>query len=282
MKRPSISAIVCARNEEARLADCLALLMANKPDEIIVVDGGSTDATVEIAEAAGVRIIRSGGRGLTFDRQLGIDAARFDLIVMVDADHRPNEDMLDRLYTDLVQFNFSVVQAGVDIMPTSFWTRAEAEAMATFHHRPGPRTMIGTAPSLYRRSVFDHVRFDIGAKEMSDDADFSYRLSQVPGVRFGVGTTKVLQLHDGSWADYRAKFQWYGRRDGAFCLKHPERTASMLFHLLVRYPILRPLRALVFGRWRAPIWFWLAASTRLGAMLGVLASQKSAKRALVA
>lgn len=280
--RPRISAVVCVRNEESRLGACLALLAANHPDEIIVVDGGSTDATLKLAEAANVRIIRSGGKGLTFDRQLGIDAAKFDLVAMVDADHRPEPTMLDCLWADMERFGFVVVQAGVDIAPTSFWTRAEAEAMATFHHKPGPRTMIGTAPALYRCAVFDHVRFDISATEMSDDADFSYRLSKVSGMIFGIGTTRVLQLHDGGFHDYCAKFAWYGRRDAAFCAKHPERTFAMLWHLLVRYPLLRPAHALIKARWRAPFWFWLAAFMRLKAMIGAQLSPQHPEKAAAA
>ena len=264
--RPGVSVVVCARNEAARLADCLAAVSLLGADEILLVDGGSTDGTVRIAEGfAGVRVIRSGGRGLAFDRQLGIDATRNPLVAMIDADHRPLPDLLDRLWTDLERQGFAVVQAGVEIAPTSFWTRAESQAMATFHHQPGARTMIGVAPALFRRSVFDHVRFDTETPDGNDDADFCYRLAQVNGMVFGIADCTVLQEHHPDLADYVAKFRWYGTRDAAFCRKHPERTASMLFHLTVRYPLLRPLKAVLSGRWRAPAWFWLAAVVRLTA-----------------
>jgi len=266
--RPSTSVVVAARNEALRLPACLATVAKLGADEIIVVDGGSTDGTAEIAEAAGVRVIRSGGRGLAFDRQLGADAARSELVAMIDADHRPEPDLLDRLWDDMQAMDFVIVQAGVEIAPTSFWTRAEGQAMATFHHQPGPRSMIGVAPALYRRSVFDLVRFDVENPEISDDADFCYRLAQVPGVRFGIGHARVMQEHFPTVADYVEKFRWYGRMDAAFCRKHPERAANMWFHLAVRYPILRPLKAIVTGRPLACAWFWLAAGVRLSAALG--------------
>ena len=266
--RPSTSVVVAARNEALRLPACLATVAKLGADEIIVVDGGSTDGTAEIAEAAGVRVIRSGGRGLAFDRQVGADAARSELVAMIDADHRPEPDLLDRLWDDMQAMDFVIVQAGVEIAPTSFWTRAEGQAMATFHHQPGPRSMIGVAPALYRRSVFDLVRFDVENPEISDDADFCYRLAQVPGVRFGIGHARVMQEHFPTVADYVEKFRWYGRMDAAFCRKHPERAANMWFHLAVRYPILRPLKAIVTGRPLACAWFWLAAGVRLSAALG--------------
>lgn len=274
--RPPITVIVCARNEAGRIAACLEGVATLRAEAVIVVDGGSTDGTAELADGAGVRVIRSGGRGLAYDRQLGIDASETELVAMIDADHRPEPDLLDRLWADMQAHDYWVVQAGVEIAPTSLWTRAEAQAMAVFHHQPGPRSMIGVAPALYRRSVFEHVRFDVTDREMSDDADFSYRLSQTPGARFGIADVRVLQFHHGRFGDYVEKFRWYGRRDAAFCRKHPERAGRMLFHLLVRYPVLRPLKAVASGRFLAVLWFWLAAAVRLSAMAGARPSHTAA------
>lgn len=278
--RPATTVVVAARNEAERLPACLEAVAKLGADEILVVDGGSTDGTPEIAQALGARVIRSGGRGLAFDRQLGCNEAKGALIAMIDADHRPEPDLLDRLWEDLEHYGFLVVQAGVDIAPTAFWTRAEAQAMATFHHQPGPRDMIGVAPAMYRREVFDLVQFDTAGQEMSDDADFCYRLAKVPGATFGIGRCQVMQEHFASLADYVEKFRWYGRRDAAFCRKHPERAASMWFHLGVRYPILRPLKAIATGRPLACAWFWLAAYVRLTAALGAMRAE--AKRTLLA
>jgi len=265
--RPQVSVVICARNEAERLPDCLTAVAALGAEEIVLVDGGSTDDTASIGEAAGIRVVRSGGRGLAFDRQLGIDATTGALIAMIDADHRPEPDLLDRLWREMQAHDYVFVQAGVRIAPISFWTRAEAQAMETFHHQPGPRTMIGVAPALYRRSVFDVVRFDTVDPRVSDDADFCYRLSQVQRMKFGIGDCTVLQVHFPSLADYVKKFRWYGEMDAAFCDKHPERTRGMIFHLAVRYPILRPIQALASGRWMAPAWFWLAAVVRLASFM---------------
>lgn len=276
--RPTVSIVVCARNEAARLPACLAGVLALGADEIVVVDGGSTDGTADIAAAAGVRVIRSGGKGLAFDRQLGAMSATGELIAMIDADHRPQPDLLDRMWEDMQHFGFAVVQTGVDIVPDAFWTRAEADAMAVFHHRPGPRKMIGVAPALYRRDVFETVGFDVGGQEVSDDADFCYRLAQT-GATFGVGRVRVMQKHEPALSDYVAKFAWYGRRDAGFCLKHPERARAMFFHLAVRYPLLRPLAAIKAGKPRAIAWFWLASAVRLSAAVGAM--RRAAQRDLM-
>jgi rSAM/selenodomain-associated transferase 2 len=80
-----LSAVVPALNAETGLGACLAALAG--ADEIVVADGGSTDRSVEIAEAAGARVIRPGkGRGLQL--RAGAEAARGDWLLFVHADTR--------------------------------------------------------------------------------------------------------------------------------------------------------------------------------------------------
>ena len=72
-----ISFIVPAYNEELELSPTLAAIQAatsglSQPFEIIVVDDASTDATPEIAEQAGARVVsihRSGARRAPRDRR---------------------------------------------------------------------------------------------------------------------------------------------------------------------------------------------------------------------
>ena len=61
---PTVSVVVPARDEEARLPDLLTALRAldPRPHEVLVVDDGSTDATADLATAAGGRVSGSTGR----------------------------------------------------------------------------------------------------------------------------------------------------------------------------------------------------------------------------
>jgi glycosyltransferase involved in cell wall biosynthesis len=58
-----VSVQICTLNEERNIGDCLAAVIANDPEEIVVIDGGSTDATVSIAEGLGARVISPGRLG---------------------------------------------------------------------------------------------------------------------------------------------------------------------------------------------------------------------------
>jgi glycosyltransferase involved in cell wall biosynthesis len=85
-----LSALVVARNEEARLSGCLATLAF--ADEIVVVLDRSTDASAEIARSAGA-VLLEGAWALEGDRRnAGIAACSGDWILEVDADERvPSE-----------------------------------------------------------------------------------------------------------------------------------------------------------------------------------------------
>ena len=85
---PSIALCVIAKNEEEYLADCLD---SARPfvDEIVVVDTGSTDRTVEIARAHGARIEHfTWINDFAAARNFAIEAATKDWILMLDADER--------------------------------------------------------------------------------------------------------------------------------------------------------------------------------------------------
>jgi glycosyltransferase involved in cell wall biosynthesis len=265
----AISVVVCVRNEEKRLRECLKTVMRNAPDEVILVDGGSTDSTLAIArEFPAVRIIESAQSNLTRDRQKGIDAARNDLIAMVDADHRLADGDLASLWRDMQEFNLDIVQSGlVSHANHGFWDAAEETSWELTHNNPpGPRAMVGTAPALYRKRVFERARFDDYITATIDDTDFIYRLSRFPELRFGVGRTRVRQQHFADFRTYVKKFQWYGKGDGEFCRKHPRRAPSMIFHLLVRYPVLYSWRALRQGHWRAVPFFILQGLLRFAGL----------------
>lgn len=95
----SISAVVPARDEEHRLGPCLDRLI-NDPavSEVIVVDDRSSDGTARIAEQSGARVVAGaalpeGWAGKTWALQQGIEAARGDWVICLDADTRPQRGL---------------------------------------------------------------------------------------------------------------------------------------------------------------------------------------------
>ena len=101
-----VSVIVPVRDEEHSIRELLDSLLSQTrpPDEIVITDGGSVDATPQIIDeyiqrGAPVRLIRAGaalpGRG----RNLGAAAAQFEWLGFTDAGIRVNRDWLEKLVT---------------------------------------------------------------------------------------------------------------------------------------------------------------------------------------
>ncbi|MBI2467114.1 MAG: glycosyltransferase family 2 protein [Candidatus Rokubacteria bacterium] len=91
---PLASVVIPAYDAEATLPACLAALarqsLAPERFEVIVVDDGSTDATAQVAERAGVRVVRlPANAGPAAARNRGAQAARGEVLVFTDADCEP-------------------------------------------------------------------------------------------------------------------------------------------------------------------------------------------------
>jgi glycosyltransferase involved in cell wall biosynthesis len=84
-----ISATIIACNEERNIARAIESLRCC--DEILVVDSGSTDRTVEIAEKLGARVIESPWPGYAKQKNLAAEKACYDWIFSLDADEALSE-----------------------------------------------------------------------------------------------------------------------------------------------------------------------------------------------
>src|SRR5260370_13912149 len=84
--RAPIAVVIPTRNEAGQIGACIRHL--DWTDDIVVVDGGSTDDTVALARAAGARVITDGPRGIGEQRNAGIAVARHEWVFALDADER--------------------------------------------------------------------------------------------------------------------------------------------------------------------------------------------------
>jgi glycosyltransferase involved in cell wall biosynthesis len=82
--RAALSAVIITENAAAKLEGCLASLAFC--DEIVVVDSGSTDRTLEIARSFNARVLEKEWLGFGRQKQFAVDQARNDWVLCVDAD----------------------------------------------------------------------------------------------------------------------------------------------------------------------------------------------------
>jgi glycosyltransferase involved in cell wall biosynthesis len=91
-----ITVIILTRNEEANLVDCIrsARLVS---DDVLVVDCGSTDATLNIASSEGARIHTINWKSFGCARNAGAQQAKHDWIFTLDADERISTELAKAL-----------------------------------------------------------------------------------------------------------------------------------------------------------------------------------------
>ncbi len=151
----TISVVIPARDEAARLAPCLVGLRED-PDvhEFVVVDDCSTDATAEVARAGGARVITGeplpdGWCGKPWALQQGLDATTGDVVVFLDADARPKPGLVRELAALLDEVDF--VTAGPRFHCAGVGERLLHPSMAaTIPYRTGPGDALGHQPSPTR------------------------------------------------------------------------------------------------------------------------------------
>src|SRR5918992_1018065 len=103
---PSVSVVMPCLNEEETVGACVTkavgwLERRGIPGEVLVVDNGSTDRSVEIAESAGARVIHERRRGYGQAYLRGFSEASGEYIVMGDSDDTYDFSDLDSLIAPL-------------------------------------------------------------------------------------------------------------------------------------------------------------------------------------
>ncbi len=93
---PRLSAIVIARNESANIAACLDSVAFC--DELVVVDGGSNDDTVALAQSRGARVVSAlDWRGYGPQKNIALSHAQGDWVLSIDADERVTPVLADEI-----------------------------------------------------------------------------------------------------------------------------------------------------------------------------------------
>lgn len=103
-----LSVVIIAHNEEVNIGRTLRSvqpLVADGKGEIIVVDSGSTDRTVEVAKSYGAKVFVEEWKGYAAQKNLAIDRANGDWILSLDADEEVDESLQKTMLTTLVKWN---------------------------------------------------------------------------------------------------------------------------------------------------------------------------------
>jgi glycosyltransferase involved in cell wall biosynthesis len=150
---PDISVVMPCLNEEESVAHCVALALegirrSGLTGEVIVCDNGSTDRSVELAAAAGARVVHQPRRGYGSAYRKGFDAARGRFLVMGDSDGSYD-------FSELHKF-IAPIEAGNDyVLGSRFGGQILPGAMPWSHRYIGNPVLTGILNLFFKLDVSD-------------------------------------------------------------------------------------------------------------------------------
>lgn len=227
------------------------------PDEVVIVDGGSTDGTLEtLREHPGVTLLDEPGANIARGRNLAIAKASHDVIAVSDADCVLSADWLERILEPL--------EAGADVsmgvyepLARSFFEACAAAVGIKEREEIRPETYMPSARSVaFFRQAFEDAG---GYPEWLDIGEDMYlnRRWRARGVRMKLAEGAVVyrRPRTGPGAHWR-QFAAYAEGDasgGMYAERHAARFASYGALAVAMATRSRALKALALGAaaWRA-------------------------------
>ena len=218
----TISVVVPTYNSASVIANCLASLQSQHlaPIDVVVSDGGSTDATLAIAKGFGATVIQ-GQANRSRQRNAGALAATGEYVVFIDADMRLTPGVLEECVESFRESVAALVIPEVDI-GQSFWARVRGFERSFYQD-----SWWLQAARCYRKSQFIKIRgFDVGLIG-PEDWDLDERIRSFGSVR----RINANIEHDEGETTFRTlihKKVHYASTFEEFRQRHPDR-ASLCF-----------------------------------------------------
>lgn len=221
---PTLSVVVPVRDAEAIVEECLLSVVRQGPAAIILVDGRSTDGTVEIARRFVDVIVSDEGRGLPAARSIGARTATTPLVALVDADVILQDGSLAALLAEFERDGYMALQAGLlSESGPGYWGQALAE-----HHRTGrSRYWFGLVATIFEREALLQYGFDASFGS-GEDIELRWRLAHA-GAKAGVSRQVIVRHRFGdTFAFARGQFRADGHGLALMVRKHGWRGARLL------------------------------------------------------
>ena len=187
-----MSLIATVKDARAHIEEFLESVRAQTrpPDEVVIVDGGSSDGTWEALSTADWLVALSEpGANIARGRNVAIRAAAHEVIAVTDADCVLEPDWLERILAPLER-GADVAAGSYRPLAGSFWQVCAAAVSIPEPEEVGPGWMPSARSVAFRRSAFDAAGGYPEWLDVGEDMYFNHRLQEI-GTRVELASDAV-------------------------------------------------------------------------------------------
>ncbi len=244
MSFPEVSIIIPAKDEEKNISLCLnALKDTDYPQdklEIIVIDNGSKDNTVRIAEKYDVKVIEFPDANISALRNKGANIASADIIIFIDADVIVKKNWLKNGITKFSD-DAAICSVGgyVDIPSEGTWVEKVWHLRAEVCPDQAYTDWVSSMNMFVRKDIFMKAGGFNEKLITCEDVDLCFRMKKLGKILF-VRNAEVIHLGEAkNLKHFFLKERWRGQSNLSGILSHG-------FHLKELPSIILPLFYLYF------------------------------------
>jgi len=241
-----ISFIVLTYNSERTVQKCLESISAQRCEkEIIVVDGGSTDKTVEIAKRQGTKIVTETSRFLGVPRNAGMEHAKGEYIAFVDSDVVLPQGWLSIALEKIKKSKIIAGVGGPGISPE----KGRVSDSLNFLYGKSIKTKesyvksLPTMDLLYKRDVIKNQKF-LDHLKTTEDVEFNFRLVKSGYKLLFSSDLYVYHYHPTNLRQMVKKWYNYGRNYAKPYMIHREMIDSSFIIRVLYLPFILLFTAL--------------------------------------
>lgn len=233
-----ISVIIPAFNSQDYIRSCLdAVFSQDYPAdsfEVIVVDNGSVDQTLELVKRHRAKIVSTSSISISRSRNLGAQEARGEIFVFLDSDCevpknwlRTAEDLFSREEVSAAGCWYELPEQA------SFWARTWEVCMRHRRHFTGKTMWVPSCGLFVRKTVFEEIGGFSEGMSTSEDVDLCRRIRDTGRLIFSKAELAVRHLRNPrTLADFFRKEKWRGE--------------GVILDFLCRLPKIKLNKALAF------------------------------------
>ena len=209
-----VTVIVCVRNGQKSIARCIESILNNDPHELIIVDGNSTDKTVEVCKKYPVKIIFDQGIGLGNARNIGLKKVKSQYVYYVGPDNLLEEDSISKLIQYMKKKNWIGVSPLIAIHEENkSYIGNSLNIYRKAKEYEGEKEIIGT-PWLYQTEILKLYSFN-EKMNYSDDTELCHRLRK-DNHSIGISNIKSYEIGENNFPELKLRWLNYGASDSEY------------------------------------------------------------------